>query len=81
MKGEEIEFVIVENETVTRLIQVCYIMTFEDTRDREVKALKKGMQHFGLGKGIILTLNQEETIIENNIEIKVIPVYKWLLET
>ena len=80
LKGEEIDFVIVENETVTRLIQVCYNMTFEDTREREVKALKKGMQHFDLDRGIILTLNQEETIIENDFKITLIPVSKWLLE-
>lgn len=79
LKGEEVDFVIMENETVTWLIQVCYSMTFEDTREREVKALKKGIQHFGLRKGIILTLNQEETIIENDFEITVIPVSKWLL--
>ena len=81
LKGEEVDFVIIENETVTWLIQVCYNMIFEDTREREVRALKKGMQHFGLNRGIILTLNQKETIIENDFEITVIPVSKWLLET
>ena len=30
---------------------------------------------------MILTLNQEETIIVDNCEIAVIPVAKWLLET
>ncbi len=39
------------------------------------------MQHFGLYEGIILTLDQEETIIETDFEITVIPVSKWLLET
>jgi len=50
-------------ETVSRLIQVCYNMTLEDTREREIRALQKAMQHFDLDQGIILTLNQEETII------------------
>jgi hypothetical protein len=80
-KGEEVDFVIIENETVSQLIQVCYNMTFEDTREREIRALKKGMQHFGLDKGTILTLNQEETINENDFEITVMPVSNWLLET
>jgi predicted AAA+ superfamily ATPase len=39
------------------------------------------MQHFDLDQGIILTLNQEETIVVDNSEIAVIPVAKWLLET
>jgi len=75
-----VDFVIIENETVSQLIQVCYNMTFEDTREREIRALKKGMQHFGLDKGTILTLNQTETINENDFEITVIPVSNWLLK-
>ena len=81
LKGQEVDFVIIENETVSRLIQVCYDMTLEDTRERETTALKKGMQHFGLDHGMILTLNQEETIIADNFHIAVIPVARWLLET
>jgi hypothetical protein len=81
LKGEEVDFVIVENETVSQLIQVCYNMGLEDTKEREIRALKKGMQNFGLDKGTILTLNREETIKENDFEIDVCPVSKWLLET
>lgn len=80
-KGEEVDFVIIENETVSQLIQVCYNMTFEDTREREIRALKKAMQHFGLDKGTILTLNQEESINGKDFEITVVPISKWLLET
>ena len=81
LKGQEVDFVIIENETVSRLIQVCYNMTLEDTREREIRALQKGMQHFDLDQGMILTLNQEETIVVGNFQIAVIPVAKWLLET
>ena len=81
LKGEEVDFVIVENETVSQLIQVSYNMSLEDTKEREIRALKKGMQKFGLDKGTILTLNREETIKENDFEIDVCPVSKWLLES
>ncbi len=80
-KGEEVDFVLLENETVSELMQVCYDMTLVDTRERELKALKKGMKHFGLDKGVVLTIDQEETIVENDFEITVIPASKWLLET
>jgi predicted AAA+ superfamily ATPase len=79
-KGEEVDFVIIKNESVSQLIQVCYNMILEDTREREIKALKKGMQHFGVDKGTILTLNQKEIITEDDYEIVVIPVSHWLLE-
>jgi len=81
LKGQEVDFVIMENETVSRLIQVCYNMTLEDTRERKIRALQKGMQHFDLDQGMILTLDQEETIVVDNFQIAVIPVAKWLLET
>ncbi len=71
--------VILENESVSGLIQVCYDMSLMDTRERELRALKKGMKHFGLDKGVILTMDQEEMIVENDFEITVIPAAKWLL--
>lgn len=55
-------------------------MILEDTREREIRALKKAMQHFGVDKGIILTLNQTEIITDDNFEIEVIPASRWLLE-
>jgi predicted AAA+ superfamily ATPase len=79
-KGEEVDFVIMENDTVSGLTQVCYNMTIEDTREREIRALIKAMKHFGLDSGTILTFDQEETIIENDFRIKVIPISQWLLK-
>lgn len=78
-QGEEVDFVVIENEKVTQLIQVSYDISFTETRERELRALKKGMKHFGLNKGIILTANREESIIEENLEINVLPVTRWLL--
>lgn len=79
-RGEEVDFVVIENEKVKELIQVSYDISLADTRERETRALKKGMKHFGLTKGIILTANQEETIKEKDFEIDVVPLNKWLLD-
>lgn len=80
-KGEEVDFVVLENTSVSHLVQVCHDMTLEDTRTREIGALKKGMRHFGLNSGVILTVDREETIIEDNFVINVVPAPKWFLET
>lgn len=79
-KGEEVDFVVLENEKrqVHQLIQVSYDISLPDTREREIRALKKGMKHFGLKQGIILTANQEESIIEGEFEINLIPITKWI---
>ncbi|MCX6579609.1 MAG: DUF4143 domain-containing protein [Candidatus Aminicenantes bacterium] len=45
-KGEEVDFVVLENQKVSRLIQVSYDMSMENTRERELRALKKGIRVF-----------------------------------
>lgn len=78
-KGEEIDFVIIENEMATQLIQVSYNISLTDTKERETRALIKGMGYFGLKNGLILTFDSEEIIKTGEYEIKVTPVWKWLL--
>jgi predicted AAA+ superfamily ATPase len=62
------------------LNQVSYDNSPAGTREREIRGLVKGMKHFGLKKGTILTRHQEETIKTPDAEIEVIPFPKWLLE-
>lgn len=80
-RGEEVDFVVLEGENgkVHQLIQVSYDLALADTREREIRALKKGMKHFGLNKGIILTHSQEEFLQEDDAEINIIPLPQWLL--
>lgn len=78
-KGEEVDFLLVKDQSVKELIQVCYSMISLDTREREIKGLIKAMKHFGLEKGVILTVDSEETIHEGKFTISVIPVMDWLL--
>lgn len=78
-KGEEIDFVLMEKGVATQLIQVSVDISQPDTREREIQALRKGMKHFGMNKGLILTYEAEEIIQHNGSEIEVRPVWKWLL--
>ncbi|MGB2845205.1 MAG: ATP-binding protein [Candidatus Aminicenantaceae bacterium] len=78
-KGEEVDFVVVENEMATQLIQVSYDISLTDTKERETRALIKGIKHFGLKKGLILTFDSEEIIKSGEYELEVKPVWKWLL--
>ena len=78
-KGEEIDFVLMENGIAAQLIQVSVDTSQPDTKEREVRALRKGMKHFGVNKSLILTSEAEEVIRNNGYEIEVRPVWKWLL--
>jgi predicted AAA+ superfamily ATPase len=79
-RGEEVDFVLVENGRVTHLIQVSFDISLADTRERELRGLIKGLKHFGLTRGTILTNRQEETITKEDVEIQVLPFSKWLLD-
>jgi uncharacterized protein len=75
---KEIDFVIKEGKTYS-LIQSCYSIKNDETKNREINALIDGMQHFKTKNAIIITEDYEnvEKIKGNNI--KFIPLWKWLL--
>jgi hypothetical protein len=76
---KECDFITEERGTVTSAIQVCFELSREN-RDRELAGLAGAMSMHGLTDGIILTYNQEETIVQNNSSIRALPVWKWLIE-
>jgi predicted AAA+ superfamily ATPase len=79
-KGEEVDFLLMDKGEASQLIQVSVDISRLETRDREVRSLIKGMKHFGLMRGLILTYESEEIIKQNGYEIEAKPVWKWLLE-
>jgi len=75
----ECDFVIKEGTKITKLIQVCYNIT-EQNKDREINGLLESMKEFKLNSGLILTYNQDDEFKTEGKTIKVLPVWKWLLE-
>lgn len=76
MKNVEVDFFIPEEKIA---IQVSYSITDDVTFERKVNALKKIAQAFDIQKLYIITKNQEKEIELENATIKVIPIWKWLL--
>ena len=77
-KGE-CDFVIKEGLKITKAIQVCYDLT-EQNKEREINGLVEALNKFKLKEGLILTYNQEDKFEIIGKLIKVIPLWKWLLE-
>jgi predicted AAA+ superfamily ATPase len=74
----EVDFYIPETKTA---IQVCYNLDNADgTFDREVGALAKISKVLACEELLIITYEEEKTVEVNNKTIKVVPVWKWLLE-
>ena len=75
----EVDFVIKEGLEVKSLIQVCWNMHNEKTRNREMRSLAKAMKELNVTKAMIITdeTEGEEKLHDNKV--KLIPLWKWLL--
>lgn len=75
-KNSECDFVVFKNNKLISLIQVCYELNHENTR-REVNGLLSAMDFFNVTEGTIVTLNQNDLIIDKDKKIKVVPAYTY----
>lgn len=78
-RGTEVDFVLKEGLEVSDLVQVCYDMSEEATRTREVGSLRKAMEEFGLEHGTIVTMGEEGAEEVGEGAIHIVPLWKWLL--
>lgn len=76
-RNVEVDFFVPEVELG---VQVSYSIDDDDTKKREVKALTALNKYLPLKTAVLVTKNSEDTIIEDGLEIKVVPVWKWILE-
>ncbi|HLP62500.1 MAG TPA: ATP-binding protein [Candidatus Deferrimicrobium sp.] len=76
----ECDFLLAGQDAIRSAIQVCLSLKESETRRREIKGLTAACKRFKLPKGIIITDDEEETILDGGIEINVIPAFKFLLE-
>ncbi len=60
-------------------IQVTYELSGEN-EEREFEGLLEAMEAYELKEGIILTFDTEREVKIKNTKIKIIPVWKWLIE-
>lgn len=77
-KNIEVDFVVPDAKFA---VQVSYSIRNEQTWNREVNALINLSRFMEINTALIITKDQEETIEQDGIRIKVIPVWKWLNES
>lgn len=75
----EVDFIVAKDGVVEELYQVCYDMTNEKTRKREVNSLLQGATKFHCSNLTILTFDEQETITEGDYTIQVKSASQWLL--
>jgi len=74
----ECDFVVMKKGIVIKLIQVCYELT-PDNLSRELNGLIKAMKYFKKSNATIVTLSSQDKIVEDGLEIEVIPAFKYLM--
>jgi hypothetical protein len=81
--GREVDFVVGDlfEQRAGRLVQVCATLADPATRAREVVALTEAMAETGVTQADIVTLHEEETIDTGVGAIRVVPAWRWLLES
>lgn len=77
----EVDFIVAKDGIVEELYQVCYDMTNEKTRKREVNSLLQGARKFHCSNLTILTFDEQETITEGDYTIQVKSALQWLLNS
>lgn len=75
----EVDFIVAKDGIVEELYQVCYDMTNEKTRKREMNSLLQGARKFHCSNLTILTFDEQETITEGDYTIQVKSASQWLL--
>jgi predicted AAA+ superfamily ATPase len=76
-KGE-CDFILKSRNVIIEAMQVCYDVNGRN-RKRELNGLVEAAKRYNLNSGKILTYNQTEELHIDGINIKLIPVWQWLL--
>jgi len=77
----EIDFLIKEGPEIKNLIQVSFINTIEEMGKKEIDFFKKASSLLKCKNLSIITWDCEEELNINELKIKFIPLWKWLVET
>ncbi len=75
----ECDFIIRNDSTSLSAYQVVWELN-EKNESREISGLIEACGFLGIKKGIILSFDEEEKRKIANVEIEIIPVWKWLLQ-
>jgi predicted AAA+ superfamily ATPase len=76
----ECDFILRQGIQIVSAIQVCYSFETPETKVREQNGLMEAMKIYSLIQGLILTNDTEEEIAIDGLNVRIIPVWKWLLQ-
>ena len=79
-RGWEVDFVLMSDDRVDKLVQVCYDLNHPDTRDREIRALLKASRELNCSNLVIINKDIDRVETHRNKKIDIIPLWRFLME-
>jgi len=76
---QECDFILQKQSTIEQAIQVTWTLD-EHNYKREISGLIEALKMYQIKNGLILTYDQEDKFKEEDYEISLVPVWKWLLQ-
>lgn len=77
--GYEVDFLVREGRRCAQLIQVCYRLAEPATRERELGALVRAARLKGCRELLVLTFDEQGTVVRDGLTIRVRPAWNWAL--
>ena len=74
----ECDFVVMKNEKIEQIIQVCYELLPEN-REREIRGLTEAMDFLKIKNGLIVSFNQRDAFMHNGRRIEILPAWEFLM--
>lgn len=80
LNKNECDFVVKRGSKIEACFQVCYTLN-NSNKQRELQGVVACANELGLKKAFIITLEQEDKLKQEGIEVQILPAWKWLLES
>ncbi|MFZ2456889.1 MAG: ATP-binding protein [Candidatus Altiarchaeia archaeon] len=78
--GNETDFITKKGTKVTEIIQVCHNLSDEKTKKREIKGLIAASKDLRCDELMIITWDEEGVEEHAGKKVKMVPMWKWLME-
>jgi len=76
----ECDFIVYPEGGTALPVQVSWTLNDPDTRIREIKGLLKAAGYCKVKDAWIITLDEEEELMIDGVQIQIMPAWKWMLK-
>lgn len=80
-RAKEVDFLLCSGNRVVQMYQVAYDISSPKTRKREIDSLVQASKATGCKELFLITDYERGAVMQDGLEIRIIPAYEWLLDS